>query len=124
MQTKNDLYLQSQTNKESVYISKGLEDIIDIDQSRKAPDLIIANVITQSIVKNVEVIELKNRHKQVTIKMICDAALVKDFAKNQVNKIKIFNIEYNLKDNYCYSFKKNLDSYNVKLKILGEENGV
>lgn len=120
MQTKNDLYLQSQSNKESVYISKGLEDIIDIDQSRKAPDLIIANVITQSIVKNVEVIKLKNRQKQVTIKMICDSALVEDFVKNQVNKIKIFNIEYNLKDNYCYSFKKNLDSYNVKLKILGE----
>ena len=124
MQTKNDLYLQSQSNRESVYISKDLEDIIDIDQTSKVSSLIVANVTTQSVVKNVEITKLKNRQKQVTIKMICDSALVEDFVTNQVEKIKVFNIEFNLKDNYCYSFKKNLDSYNVKLKILGEENGV
>ena len=124
MLTKNDLYLQRQSNKESVYISKDLEDIIDINNEYKPPRQITANVVTNSMVKNVEVIKLKNNTNEITIKISCDVSLVEDFISKEVVKIKVLNKEYTLKDNYCYSFKKKLDSYNIKIKIRGKENGV
>jgi len=124
MQTKNDLYLQSQSNKESVYISKDLEDVIDINSGYKTSRPITANVITNSMVKNAEVIKLKNSVNEITIRISCDVSLVEDFINKEVVKIKVLNKEYSLKDNYCYSFKKKLDSYNIKIKIRGKENGV
>ena len=124
MLTKNDLYLQSQSNKESVYISKDLEDVIDINSGYKPPRLITANVATKSMVKNAEVIKLKNRANEISIKISCDISLVEDFINEEVVEIKVLNKEYFLKDNYCYSFKKKLDSYNIKIKIRGKENGV
>lgn len=124
MLTKNDLYLQSQSNKESVYISKDLEDVIDIKSGYKPPRSITANVATKSMVKNAEVIKLKNRANEISIKISCDISLVEDFINEEVVEIKVLNKEYFLKDNYCYSFKKKLDSYNIKIKIRGKENGV
>ena len=124
MLTKNDLYLQSQSSKESIYISKDLEDVIDIDNNYKPPRIITANITTKSMIKNVEVTKLKNSVNQVSIKISCDASLVEDFISKEVVKIKVLNKEYTLKDNYCYSFKKKLDSYNIKIKIRGKENGV
>jgi|11_taG_2_1085331.scaffolds.fasta_scaffold00031_13 hypothetical protein len=124
MQTKNDLYLQSQSNKESVYISKDLEDVIDINSGYRTSRLITANVVTNSMVKNAEVTKLKNSVNEITIRISCDVSLVEDFINKEVVKIKVLNKEYSLEDNYCYSFKKKLDSYNIKIKIRGKENGV
>ena len=88
MLTKNDLYLQSQSNKESVYISKDLEDVIDINSGYKPPRLITANVVTKSMVKNAEVIKLKNSVNEISIKISCDISLVEDFINEEVAEIK------------------------------------
>ena len=129
MQTKNSLDLEIEKNKDNIFISDSIKNIVDLENNSSIKKSSLSISLDNS--DKFTVLSYVKKKSKTTITLQCDNKCLNSIILESLKDICIFNDNDVVKrfsiDNFLINYKINClenNNYLIKIKIWSKDNGI
>ena len=129
MQTKNSLDLEIEKNKDNIFISDSIKNIVDLENNSSIKKSSLSISLDNS--DKFTVLSYVKKKSKTTITLQCDNKCLNSIILESLKDICVFNDNDVVKrfsiDNFLINYKINClenNNYLIKIKIWSKDNGI
>ncbi len=129
MQTKNSLDLEIEKNKDNIFISDSIKNIVDLENNPSIKKSSLSISLDNS--DKFTVLSYVKKKSKTTITLQCDNKCLNSIILESLKDICVFNDNDVVKrfsiDNFLINYKINClenNNYLIKIKIWSKDNGI